>query len=125
MRFAVLLHQVPASSHESDHFDLLLEDDGTLLTWRLPVEPLLENNRCLANKLPDHRLVYLTYEGSISGNRGTVTRVAEGELEWEYFPKDFSQPLRATLKAAEVWALILTPPTEPTADWVVEWHRLR
>lgn len=125
MRFAVLLHQLPEGSRESDHFDLLLEHEGTLLTWRLAIEPLLENARSLATKLPDHRLVYLTYEGPISGNRGTVTRVAEGELEWDNYPNDFSRPLRATLKAAEVWALTLTPPADVTADWVVDWRRLR
>ncbi|MCE9524843.1 MAG: hypothetical protein K8R36_02165, partial [Planctomycetales bacterium] len=27
----------------------------------------------------DHRLAYLEYEGPVSGNRGTVSRVEEGE----------------------------------------------
>jgi hypothetical protein len=34
----------------------------------------------LAERLADHRAAYLTYEGEISGGRGSVRRVAEGEL---------------------------------------------
>ncbi len=30
--------------------------------------------------LPPHRMIYLDYQGSISGNRGTVVRVAQGWL---------------------------------------------
>lgn len=125
MQFAVLLHQPPEHSTESEHFDLLLEHDGALLTWRLPIEPLLEDGRCFAIPLPTHRLVYLTYEGPISGNRGTVKRVAAGELEWTGLPGNHSGLLRATLKAAEDWALTMTPPADNVSDWVVEWHRLR
>jgi hypothetical protein len=32
-------------------------------------------------RLADHRLAYLDYEGEVSDNRGTVTRVAAGEFE--------------------------------------------
>jgi hypothetical protein len=32
-----------------------------------------------AIRLPDHRLTYLDYEGPISGNRGTVTRIDRGD----------------------------------------------
>lgn len=125
MRFAVLLHQPPIDSAESVHYDLLLEHNGSLLTWRLPIEPLLEENRCQAKELPPHRLVYLTYEGPISGNRGTVKRVASGALEWAKLPGSQSGPLNATLKTSEVWALTLMPTAHETSDWVVEWHRLR
>jgi hypothetical protein len=125
MQFAVLLHQPPKDSTESDHFDLLLEHNGSLLTWRLPIEPLLEESRCYATELPPHRLVYLTYEGPISGDRGTVKRVAAGELEWTNLPGNHSGPLLVTLKGSEVWALTLTPPANNASDWVVEWHRLR
>jgi hypothetical protein len=125
MRFAVLFHQVPAASSEHDHFDLLLEHDGALLTWRLASEPFLDDQRCPAVELPPHRLAYLTHEGPVSGNRGTVKRVAGGEFEWIDSPGANAKPLRATLKAAEIWELTLTPPSGAAADWVVEWHRLR
>lgn len=125
MRFAVLLHQPPLDSTDRVHFDLLLEHNGSLLTWRLPIEPLLEENRCQAKELSPHRLVYLTYEGPISGNRGTVKRVASGELAWTNLPGNQSGPLHATLKTSDVWTLTLMPPAQQASDWVVEWHRLR
>ena len=42
-------------------------------TWRLLSEPAPD--RCIpAERIADHRLLYLDYEGPVSGNRGTVTR---------------------------------------------------
>lgn len=35
-----------------------------------------------AIQLDDHRAAYLDYEGPVSGDRGTVTRVASGEVTW-------------------------------------------
>ena len=58
------------------HYDLMLEHQHVLQTWRLET-PLTVGNMP-AVLLPDHRLEYLTYEGPISGNRGNVRRVAEG-----------------------------------------------
>lgn len=52
------------------HFDLMLERGGALTTFqlaRLPIAGLQE-----ATLLEEHRLDYLTYEGEISGGRGTV-----------------------------------------------------
>lgn len=60
------------------HFDLLIEvdPDALLLTFRCddwpPTLPLVRQ--------PDHRRVYLDYEGPVSNNRGNVKRVAQGEL---------------------------------------------
>jgi hypothetical protein len=34
-----------------------------------------------AERLADHRLAYLEYEGEVSGGRGVVKRVARGEME--------------------------------------------
>lgn len=36
-----------------------------------------------AERLADHREMYLDYEGPVSGGRGTVTRVAEGKVKVE------------------------------------------
>ncbi len=61
------------------HYDLMLEHGQTLTTWRLE-SPLREGVQP-AIRLPDHRTAYLDYEGKVSGNRGSVRRVAEGEYE--------------------------------------------
>jgi hypothetical protein len=40
--------------------------------------PLSDGNTIPADKLPDHRLAYLDYEGPVSGGRGEVVRAANG-----------------------------------------------
>jgi hypothetical protein len=77
-RFVLLLHTLPADSPRPSHWDFMLEDSGVLRTWALDEAPRL-GHAIAATQLPDHRLDYLTYEGEVSGNRGTVSRVVEGE----------------------------------------------
>lgn len=70
-RYVVLAHDWP-----SPHYDLMLEEQRFLKTWRIPQWPLVAVQQGKA--LPDHRLAYLEYEGQLSNNRGTVRRVAAG-----------------------------------------------
>ena len=79
-RFVILRHEMPPGHDRGTHFDLLLEVEGVLRTWSLPELPLAAKE-IQAEALPDHRLAYLDYEGPVSGNRGTVNRVEEGEYE--------------------------------------------
>jgi hypothetical protein len=76
-RFAVLDHDRP-----HPHRDLLLERDGVLKAWRLPAafDP---TSPVPAEPNFDHRLLYLDYEGPLTGDRGSVTRWDGGELVWE------------------------------------------
>ncbi len=78
----VLLHHTGQAA-VPDHFDLLVDfpatPGGRLLTWRLLTPPESWLHRPpTALRLPDHRRLYLTYEGPISGDRGHVRRVAAG-----------------------------------------------
>ncbi len=68
-RFAILEHRTA----QGRHWDILLEWGPVLRTWSVeqPPEPGLE---LAARPLPDHRTLYLDYEGPISGNRGSVTQ---------------------------------------------------
>lgn len=77
-RFVVLAHDWP-----TPHLDLLLERDGVLKAWWLPpdFDPTSASTSAEANF--DHRLHYLDYEGSVSGDRGTVRRWDAGRLVWE------------------------------------------
>ena len=36
----------------------------------------------MVHRLPNHRSLYLDYEGPVSENRGNVTKLATGTLEW-------------------------------------------
>jgi hypothetical protein len=75
-RFAILEHDHPVT-----HWDLFLESEGTLRTWRLYERPV-PNTPIRAEPAPDHRVLYLTYQGPVSGDRGTVSQWTTGEFEW-------------------------------------------
>jgi hypothetical protein len=70
-RFVILEHD-----HPRLHWDLMLEAGEVLRTWRLLAEP--ENNPVAAEPAFDHRLLYLEYEGPVSGDRGDVKRWDHG-----------------------------------------------
>ena len=72
LRYVVLRH----TGYGRAHFDLMFEREGKLMTWRSPRWPL-ETDTPL-DKLADHRIAYLDYEGPISGGRGRVRRIVSG-----------------------------------------------
>ena len=80
-RFVILLHETPPSYVRPTHWDLMLEDGDHLLTWALAAMPQVDCDTD-AEQLGNHRLEYLSIEGRLSRDRGTVQRVAEGEFEW-------------------------------------------
>jgi hypothetical protein len=75
-RYVVLRHD----GVDEPHFDLLIETTagGPLRSWRLSSWPLVSGDQ-LRSAAP-HRTEYLTYEGEVSGGRGTVHRVAAGTV---------------------------------------------
>jgi len=81
-RFAILEHDHPVR-----HWDFLLENGDILLTWRLSATPTPDAG-VDAEKSFDHRLLYLDYEGPVSGGRGSVTRWDGGFFEWETWESD-------------------------------------
>ncbi len=76
-RFVVLFHQLPAGALRLAHWDLMIEEGGVLATWQLEGWP--PQDQSIVERLDDHRLAYLDYEGPVAGNRGRVTRVEFGE----------------------------------------------
>jgi hypothetical protein len=79
-RFVLLEHR-----WEGIHWDFMLESGDVLKTWAIDA-PLVTGADLPARALPDHRLIYLAYEGEISGGRGRVRRIAEGSYTarlWE------------------------------------------
>lgn len=82
-RTVILEHTLPDSSI---HYDWMIDQpqldiNRRLLTWSCadrpdsPIQPQFE-----AVRLADHRALYLDYEGDISNNRGSVRRLATGQL---------------------------------------------
>ncbi len=74
-RFAILEHH-----WDGVHWDFLVEDGPALRTWAVD-SPIVEGVDLPARALPAHRAIYLTYEGEVSGGRGTVRRWDEGVCE--------------------------------------------
>jgi hypothetical protein len=80
MRFVVLLHE----GYGERHWDLFLEVEGRekLMAWHVMRGPeewaRAAEGEIGAKRIGDHRKLYMTYEGEVSGGRGTVKRVAEG-----------------------------------------------
>jgi hypothetical protein len=79
-RFVVLLHETPPGYPRGPHLDLMLEHEGALRTWALE-KPPLPGEIVFAERLPDHRLEYLDYEGAVTQDRGVVSRVDSGRYE--------------------------------------------
>lgn len=78
MRYVILHHTLPDAQPRGSHYDLML-DAGTLLrTWALDESPQ-PGRQFAALPLAPHRRDYLTYEGPVSGNRGSVARWDAGE----------------------------------------------
>jgi DNA polymerase ligase (LigD)-like protein len=75
-RFVILEHDWP-----SRHWDLFLESGQVLRAWRLLAEPAMGT---IVPSEPNavHRLLYLDYEGPVTGGRGRVLRWDAGIFEW-------------------------------------------
>ncbi len=73
-RFVVLEHQ-----WNGVHWDFMLEAGDCLRTWAVDA-PIVSGVELPARGLSDHRLAYLSYEGPVSGERGSVRRIAEGRF---------------------------------------------
>lgn len=80
LRFVVLEHAGTPTYKPGTHWDLMLEWQGRLRTWELPTPPA-SGKTIVGRALADHRLEYLSYEGPVSGERGTVRRWDAGEYE--------------------------------------------
>lgn len=80
--YVILEHLLEAGSH----WDLMLEQEQALATWQLTTDPAAlagpdARQSLPARRIADHRRAYLTYEGPVSGGRGSVRRVDEGRYE--------------------------------------------
>lgn len=84
-RFVLLRHECTPGFAKPSHWDFMLEAGGVLLTWELQELPAAWGGTGGAStnikRLPDHRLVYLDYEGKVSGDRGSVHRIASGTFD--------------------------------------------
>lgn len=79
-QFVVQHHTFP---DREGHYDLMFEAEGVLWTWSLAAPP--DDAAGVpepAKQLPDHRIVYLEFEGPVGGGRGEVAIYDRGEFRW-------------------------------------------
>jgi hypothetical protein len=58
-----------------------LPGNDTLPTWQVHAPPDDWSHVVPATRIADHRRHYLTFEGPVSGDRGSVRRVEEGTAQ--------------------------------------------
>ena len=77
LRYVILSHEGAGPGH----YDLMFETSAgsDLATWRSATWPPEPGEP--AEKIADHRRTYLSYEGKLSGGRGTVKQVESGTCE--------------------------------------------
>jgi hypothetical protein len=110
-RFAILDHD-----HPFPHWDFLLEAGTALRAWRLLEEPA-RGRVIAAESLPDHRLLYLDYDGPVSGGRGRVVRWDVGEFVWD---KEDANDVRVRLSGGRVAGPVRVRLCED-GRWLWEW----
>jgi hypothetical protein len=129
----LLRHDLPDKTW---HVDWMLARDSqakeALITFRLD-RPLFELARGMhleAKRIADHRPAYLDYQGPVSGNRGTVSRLGEGritsvilgaaafcgrstgndelqlEIIWNLSDRQLMQQLRLIRRGSQLWDVI-------------------
>lgn len=83
----LLLHEL---ADGTSHVDWMIASDprgrDPLITFRVDgrVDEMTDEQRLLARRIDDHRPAYLTYEGPVSGGRGTVRRLSRGVVvSWQ------------------------------------------
>ena len=73
-RFVVLRHEKEGGAH----FDLMLENQGVLLTFSFAALP---SAGASCERIFDHRLEYLDIEGELGEQKGRVGRVERGTFD--------------------------------------------
>ncbi len=76
------------------HYDMMLACGEALATWRFDAQPTDASfgRPLMCKRIQDHRLAYLSYEGTVSNGRGRVDifdrgeydAVADDEGRWEF-----------------------------------------
>ncbi len=68
---------------EDEHYDLMIEDNDSLKTWRIgqkDLSILIDGHEIRGQKIKDHRKEYLSFEGQINSGKGRVEIFDSGKL---------------------------------------------
>ncbi len=78
MRFVIQKH---SRAGDETHWDLMLEDSDSLLTWRITALPSSEDKTINGVKIFDHDKKFLSYEGPVNNGQGAVEISDSGKYE--------------------------------------------
>jgi hypothetical protein len=91
----------------AQHWDFLMDDADRCASWWCAVDPSATAEPFDFHPQADHRREYMTYEGIVGGGRGTVTRVASGDVTLDVIDGDVIVQLRLTriadARVARTW----------------------
>ena len=108
-----------------DHYDLMLSPPGAgqLWTWAITANPLCQPLplECQAERLPDHRRIYLDYQGPVSGDRGHVQQAAKGTCETVVWSEQQVKVRLRLDEAAEHKDSFLISLTRQPSAWHLSW----
>ncbi len=109
----------------SSHVDWMIAQDSRgrdpLITFRLSerIDETARGGRIEARRLADHRARYLTYEGPVTDDRGTVTRIAQGRIiSFHQTPDAWTVEVQWAGTAAPPQVLHLV--RREGDDWIIE-----
>ena len=111
-RYVVLEHR-----WNGVHWDFMLECAEGLRTWAI-ASPIASHQELPARALDDHRLIYLDYEGDVSGGRGTVRRVDAGRyrvIEWS------ADRVHVALSEGQLVGEVELVASSPDSEGAVSW----
>lgn len=84
-QYVVLYHRTTSTENRrgtDSHYDWMFDRGESLWTWATDTLPeLTEIGPLEAIRLADHRRIYLTYQGPLTGGRGEVTQVESGDFQ--------------------------------------------
>lgn len=76
--FVILEHV----TQDGTHWDLMLENQAVLWTWRLDISSGIPH-RIAAERIADHPLRFLVYEGPVQNGTASVRRLDSGSLLYD------------------------------------------
>ncbi len=112
-QFVIQKHCTP----DGGHWDLMLQIENTLWTWRLHHPPQhIQDIPIAVEKIQDHSLRFLTYEGSVQNNTAEVNIVDHGnfkiinrtntDIEFETSGKTLAGNFQLHREQDDIWTLL-------------------
>ncbi len=110
--FVILEHKTP----DGPHWDLMLEHQDKLLTWRIEIPQSAKiTQTTIAQQIQDHPIRFLDYEGPVQKNTASVARIDRGNctilekseqnIRFVCEGKILNGPCRLTRNAGDQWTL--------------------